>query len=74
MIFAILTEPIKSRQTEHLIEGYEACYKQLKDTGFTPVLHRLDNEVSTELIAAITSKALKYQLANAHDHRHNYAE
>ena len=71
---AILAEPIKSRQTEHLIEGYEACYKQLKDAGITPILQRLDNEVSAELITAITEKNLKYQLANAHDHRHNYAE
>ena len=71
---AILAEPIKSRQTKHFIEGYEACYKQLKDAGITPILQRLDNEVSADLITAITDKNLKYQIANVHNHQHNYTE
>ena len=54
---AILAEPIKIRQTEHLIEGYEACYKQLRDGVITPILQRLDNAVSAELI---TAKKFKY--------------
>ncbi len=66
--------PIKSRQTEHLIQGYDFCYNLLKKAGIIPTLQRLDNEVSKELIASIESKHLEYQLANAHDHRHNLAE
>jgi hypothetical protein len=71
---AILAEPIKSRQTEHLIQGYEACYKRLKRAGITPILQRLDNEISKELIHCIERKQLKYQLAHAYDHRNNLAE
>ena len=39
----ILAEPIKSEQTAHLIEGYEACYKKLQQAGITPILQHLDN-------------------------------
>jgi hypothetical protein len=55
---AILAEPIKSRQTEHLIQGYEACYKRLTRAGITPILQRLDNEISKELIHCIERKLL----------------
>ncbi len=71
---AILATPIKSRQTQHLIQGYDFCYNLLKKAGIIPTLQRLDNEVSKELIASIESKHVEYQLANAHDHRHNLAE
>ena len=71
---AILAEPIKSRNAAHLVEGYDACYNLLKKAGIKPILHRLDNEVSKELIASIEEKDLKYQLATPHDHRNNYAE
>ena len=53
---AILATPIKSRQTDHLIAGYNFCYNQLKQAGIIPTLQRLDNKVSKELIASIESK------------------
>mmetsp|Transcript_20180 Transcript_20180/g.41904 ORF Transcript_20180/g.41904 Transcript_20180/m.41904 type:complete len:183 (-) Transcript_20180:163-711(-) len=71
---AILTAPIKSRQTDHLIAGCDLCYNQLKQAGIIPTLQRIDNKVSKELIASIEAKQLHYQLANAHNHRHNLAE
>ena len=69
-----LAEPIKSRRADHLVQGYDACYKRLTDAGIKPVLHRLDNEVSHTLLASIEAKKLKHQLVNTHMHRQNLAE
>jgi len=71
---AILAEPIKSRSPQHLIEGYEACYNLLEKAGIKPIIQRLDNEASKELIKAIEKKKLQYQLATPYDHRNNFAE
>ena len=70
---AILTEPIRSRNAHHLVEGYGKCYKRLQSAGITPVLQRLDN-ISDLLCRFITEKNIQYQLCNAYDHRHNLAE
>ena len=50
---AILAAPIKSRQIDHFIAGYDHCYTQLHQAGIIPTLQRLDNKVSKELIASI---------------------
>ena len=71
---AILAHPIQSRKTANLIEGYDACYKQLVQAGIKPVIQRLDNEISKELIKSIEAKDLQYQLATPYDHRNNLAE
>ena len=65
---------IKSRKTEDLIEGYEKLYQHLKEGGIQPVLHKLDNEVSKQMIDAIKENNLKYQLVPPGDHRTNPAE
>ena len=65
---------IKSRKSEDLIEGYEKLYQHLKEGGIQPVLHKLDNEVSQQMIDAIKEKNLKYQLVPPGDHRTNPAE
>ena len=57
---AILAEPIKSKKTKHLIEGFTSCHKQITAEGITPILLRLDNDISRDLIAASHSKNLKY--------------
>jgi hypothetical protein len=71
---AILAEPIPSRKKEDLIQGYEACYHKLKSAGIKPILQRLDNEVSKDLINCIEEKQITYQLATAYSHRNNLAE
>ena len=71
---AILAEPIKRRKTKRLIKGFTSCHKWITSAGITPILLRLENEISSDLIAAIHSKNLKYQLANTYDHRHNLSE
>ena len=70
----ILGKPIKSREKSELVRGFEMCYKELKEANITPILHRLDNEISADLIAAITAKNMKYQTVTAYDHRQNLAE
>jgi hypothetical protein len=49
-------------------------YENLQKAGINPVLHRLDNETSKELIKEIENKGLKYQIASPGDHRLNHAE
>ena len=70
----ILGKPIKSRDKSELVRGFEMCYKELQEANITPILHRLDNEVSDDLIEAIKKKKLKYQIVTAYDHRQNLAE
>ena len=50
------------------------CYKELKEANITPILHRLNNEISSNLIDAIKEKNLKYQTVTVYDHRQNLAE
>jgi hypothetical protein len=52
----ILACPIKSRQAEDIITGYEFCYQQLADAGVIPIIQHLNNEASHDLIKAITTK------------------
>ena len=57
---AILDEPIKSRKTKHLVEGFTSSHKHITAAGITLILLRLDNEISSALIDAIHLKKLKY--------------
>ena len=61
----ILGKPIKSRTASELVRGFELCYKELKEANITPVLHRLDNKISEDLIEAIKNKKIKYQTVTA---------
>jgi hypothetical protein len=65
---------IKNRKKESLIKGYNEMYEDLRKAGINPVLHRLDNETSHDLIAEIGRKKLDYQIASPGDHRLNHAE
>ena len=47
---------IKSRNTIDLIAGYEKLYKELYNAGIRPLIQRLDNEASEDLIATIKDK------------------
>jgi hypothetical protein len=49
-------------------------YEDLRNAGINPILHRLDNETSKDLIKEIERKGLKYQIASPGDHRPNHAE
>ena len=65
----ILATGIKSRKKEHLIEGFVTIYDTLKHVGINSILHRIDNEYSTELFNEIEVKGLKYQIAPPGNHR-----
>jgi hypothetical protein len=65
---------IKNREKESLIKGYNELYEGLKKAGINPVLHRLDNETSADLIREIQAKGMDYQIASPGDHRLNHAE
>ena len=65
---------IKSRTKEDVIARYEEIYQHLKEGGIQPVLHKLDNEASAQMIEVIKEKKMKYQLVPPADHRPNPAE
>jgi hypothetical protein len=65
---------IKNRKKESLIKGYNELYEDLKKVGINPVLHRLDNETSDDLLREIEAKGMEYQIASPGDHRLNHAE
>lgn len=65
---------IKPHKQHDLVDGYDQLYKDLQKAGIQPVLHKLDNETSKDLIASIEEKRLEYQLAPPYDHRQNPAE
>ena len=65
---------IRSRKKEHLLGGFIEMHDTLKKAGINPVLHRIDNEFSNELIEEIESRGLKYQIAPRGNHRTIAAE
>ena len=66
--------PIKSTKSAELIRAYDEAYTVLTSCGFRPVLHRIDNEISKELIASITNKGLNYEVMPPCNHKRNPAE
>jgi hypothetical protein len=64
----------KNRKKESLIKGYNEMYEDLHKAGINPVLYRLDNETSKDLIKEIEKKGLEYKIASPGDHRLNHAE
>jgi hypothetical protein len=65
---------IKNRKIVSLVKGYNELYEDLRKAGINPVLHRLDNETSDELIKEIEKKGLDYQIASPGNHGLNHAE
>jgi hypothetical protein len=72
---SILAVPIKNRRKHSLIQGYQQCLGELTRAGIKPILHRLDNEISNDMIAEIEQRSMDYyQIAAPGDHRLNFAE
>eukprot|EP00536_Pseudo-nitzschia_multiseries_P019533 jgi/Psemu1/232750/e_gw1.5331.1.1 len=67
-------EPIQSRKSEDLLQGFTACYTRMKEDNVSAKIVRMDNKSSKKLIAYITKNNLDYQLASPGDHRLNHAE
>ena len=70
----IYLHAMKSRKSSDIVDAYKACYSRLTKKGFTAKLVWLDNEVSKELITAIETDKLDYQIAAPGDHCSNTAE
>jgi hypothetical protein len=71
---AIQAVPIQNRKTEEIVRGYKEMTDELRKAGIQPIVHRLDNETSSELIKAIEDRGIDYQVASPGDHRLNHAE
>jgi hypothetical protein len=71
---SIIGKPIKSREVDQLVSGYQQCYDELREGNVTPLLHRLDNKVNDLLFAAIKASNCTFQIATAHDHQQLIAE
>lgn len=56
------------------MEVYDKMYNRLIAVEIDPVLQRLGNEGSENLIKSITNKRLTYQLISPYDHQLNPAE
>ena len=56
----ILATWMKSRKKEHLIAGFITMHDTLKKAGINPIIHRIDNEFSKDLIEEIEARNLKY--------------
>ena len=70
----ILLRAIPSRTKIQLKRAYEECVVLLKSKGFTPKLHRLDNETSKIMTEYMDKEGITYQLTPAGSHRRNIAE
>ena len=70
----IIATAIKSRHKEHLLEGFKEMHDTLIKVGINPVLHRIDNEFSKELIKEIEARGLKYQTTLGGNHQTVAAE
>ena len=65
----ILATGIKARKKEHILTGFRTIYETLKKAGINPIIHRINNEYSKDIIEEIKSKKLKYQIAPPGNHR-----
>ena len=66
--------PIKNRSKEELLRAYRKIYNWLVLRGFTPQLHKLDNETSHEVEAFIRSQHTHLQYTPPDMHCTNPAE
>ena len=54
---------LKSRTKEDLIEVYEELYQHVQEGGIQPVLPKLQNEASAQMIEAMTEKKDKIPIS-----------
>ena len=48
--------PIKSQEGPDLITRINACYQVLDDANIKPIIYRLDNEISDDIICVIKKR------------------
>jgi hypothetical protein len=70
----VLTEPMKNRGDQEMVQAYNKLIQELVDHGFKPRLQRLENECSSALHSLLNQHDIQFQLAPPHMHRRNAAE
>jgi len=70
---AIMTQHLKSRSTNNLVNAYSRIFSYLKSRGLAPTFQKCDNECPTECKQFLEKKGVTLQLAQQYDHRTNPA-
>ena len=65
---AILVVPLKNRTGAPLLQAYEQIYDKLRNAGFQPLLHILDNKASATFKAFLTKQNVDNQLVPPWNH------
>ena len=71
---AITLVPIKNCSKEELLQAYTIMYAWLTSKGYTPLLHKLDNETSKDVEDFIQAQNTKFQNTPPDMHRTNLAK
>ena len=70
----ILIEGVRNRTSGEMVATYQILVDRLKEGGFEPKIHMLDNKISQESKNAIKANQMTFQLVQPNDHRRNIAE
>ena len=62
------------KKANQLVRAFKESYDELTQCGFQPILHRVDNETSAELVKAINARQLQYETVPPRNHRQNPAD
>ena len=71
---AIVSVPLKNRQAKLIADAWQNFFSQLKDNGYTPDLHIIDNECSELLKNSFRKYNINFQRVPPHSHQQNSAE
>eukprot|EP00804_Cyclotella_cryptica_P006948 CCRYP_007089-RA/>CCRYP_007089-RA protein AED:0.34 eAED:0.34 QI:0/-1/0/1/-1/1/1/0/255 len=67
-------EPMRSKETQELINIYDTIMDKLASAGITPAKQILDNEAPKEYLKAIKKQQVTWELVPLHNHQCNLAE
>ena len=71
---SIHSRGLKDRQSQKIVDAWEAIFTLLKTNGHEPKLHIMDNECSSLMKDTFKKYNIKYQLVPPYIHRRNAAE
>ena len=70
----ILVKSLKSKKEAELNKAYDEIYQDLDRKNYTPLFHRVENELSNENKTWLREKGITPELVPPHNHRRNAAE
>ena len=70
----IIAQALKNRRAETITATWQVIHNMYTQGGIAPNIYVMDNEISTEFIAALTKNDTSYQLVPPHTHRQNLAD